>query len=356
MSKLQDILYRALVSAQEIDKNMNQWRQRPVEAEAVFDTHSLMHEVIPERKPLYQEFRELTSDLFGKYRMSIFESNVLFMLGKYMSEDVSKISILDVGSGSGKMAKALLSQIKPSVQVQYTSIDYQVVPVLESVENAEQEDPLETEEAKINRYFRKGKKVYLDSVEHIEHEHHSVDALEIEDAELCTTLGVGEGKKVYDLIIIDIEPHGSEIRLYEKFQTFLKEEHICIIPHCFIRTFGPWFAGPFLTKFIELGHIIDYYAQDLNCDMNDMYMVMKRTPLCEKTIFKCQSLTKGLFYGYIADPSKCTVGRRERILEFIPGVTSPTEVNLPDIHNTDQETGEQLDQCTLLQCQLEVVK
>jgi hypothetical protein len=335
MSKLQDTLYRALVSAQEIHESIRR--------------HTLIQEIIPldpERKRLYDEYRHMRLDLLLKYGMSIFESNVLFMLGKYMSEDVSKISILDVGSGSGKMAKALFSQIKPSVQVQYTSIDYKVVPIFESVENAEHEDPLETERAKLDRYFREGKKVYFDSVEHIEHEHHSFDALEIEDAELCKTLGLGEGKKVYDLILIDIEPHESEIRLYEKFRKFLKEEHICIIPHCFIRTFGPWFARPFLTKFIELGYILDYYAQDLNLDMNDMYMVMRRTP-CEKTIFKCQSLTKGLFDEYIADNSKSARGLQERILEFIPGATPsrcPRKDTQPDIHNTDQETGEQLDQ------------
>jgi hypothetical protein len=270
MSRLQDVLYRALVSAEEFTENMHRWGRKPEEAKIDMNTFRKIVAADPERNRLYQEFSQLDLELWKKYKMSIFESNVIFMLGKYMTEDVSELNILDVGSGSGMLANALLSLVKTaSVQVHYTSIDYKVKPTLESVEN-------------------------------VEHEHHSFDALVIDDSELKKALGE---RKKYDLILIDIEPHGDEIRLYEKFRNFMKEEHICIIPHCFMQT-GPYFARPFLKKFIELGHMVDYYAQDYRNDSKDIYMVMKRTVLAEEPKIKCQTLMDGKVVDFIARYSK----------------------------------------------------
>jgi hypothetical protein len=272
------------VSAEEFtQKAKSGWNRRPHEAELDYDALWKIIRADSERKKLYDEYSQLDMELWRTYYKSIFETHVIFMLGKYMTENRDSISILDVGSGPGKTAKALLSQVNSSAHVQYTSIDYKVTP-----------------------------SAVLEMGKDIEHEHHSFDALAIEEAELERILG--EKKKQYDLIIIDIEPHYQEIALYQKFKQFLKEEHLCIIEHCFMQSYAGWGARAFLTKFVELGHVVDYYAQDEVDGRKDLYMVMKKTPLCEKTIFKCQALTKGSFCNYVAFARD----RGERILEFTP--------------------------------------
>jgi hypothetical protein len=172
---------------------------------------------------------------YDVYRLSLRELYFFKTLG----QNISGKTILDVGSGTLMTARAIIENcINP---VSYTSID-------------RKEDPTIT----VSKMIENNKISYSN--------HHHVDIFEI-DIEL---------KDTYDIIIIDIEPHGKEIEVYEKFKKYMKSEHLIILKHiAFIDLFGSRFADIFIEKYNE--NIKDYFAErSLKYDeIRDIFIIME---------------------------------------------------------------------------------
>lgn len=74
----------------------------------------------------------------------------------------------------------------------------------------------------------------------VKHEHYIKDIFE-DSLELS---------KQFDVVFIDIEPHGKEIQVYEKIKHWMKPTHLCILKHvAFIDMFGSTFADRFIQKY-----------------------------------------------------------------------------------------------------------
>jgi hypothetical protein len=83
----------------------------------------------------------------------------------------------------------------------------------------------------------------------------------------------------FDLVIIDVEPHGREIDVYEKIVGHLADTHIVLLKHvCGIDIVGSAYADRFLAKYDDEGKVMDYLAvKVLNGWFHrDLYVLMTR--------------------------------------------------------------------------------
>lgn len=97
----------------------------------------------------------------------------------------------------------------------------------------------------------------------------------------------------YDMLIVDIEPHGREEHVYEHFKRFLKPVHLCILKHvgC-LDGYGGYLANKFLHTYINSGHVCDYYAvHDWTTGFRDVFVIMSTTTVPLDA--QCQKLGTG---------------------------------------------------------------
>jgi hypothetical protein len=85
----------------------------------------------------------------------------------------------------------------------------------------------------------------------------------------------------FDIVLIDIEPHGREIEVYENIKHLMNPEHLCILKHvAFIDLFGSAFADRFLDRYKAC--VIDSFCDDDKnhfVNMRDVFIVMTRCAL-----------------------------------------------------------------------------
>jgi hypothetical protein len=324
---MQDALYRAIIEGNETELRLGKTR--------LLDSSG--H---PIPAPEWQK-KQYSDEYYINYHLHVFEKHMYTSLGEYLAENMTSISVLDVGSGIGMTPSALFQNIDSPIS--YTSIDFKYNPGEKLPEHVDQ--------MRLGMGLNRSPQLLLDliSTKHIEHTHLSFHALEVTDDELKDKLTTK-----YDVIIIDIEPHGQEVKVYEKYRSFMKDEHICIVKHCLCREgHSSYNAEVFLDTYMKRGLIWDYHAQDEIYDRcDDMILIMRTQPITELVFFKCQSLTKGLFSNYVAcarEGNKVTpirrkpgypldIGYTERILELDP---TQSRENMPE---RGTETDAQLDQ------------
>jgi len=83
-------------------------------------------------------------------------------------------------------------------------------------------------------------------------------------------------KDYFDIIIIDHEPHGREIKVYNKFLNYLANTHLIICNHItFIDLLGPYIANNFLDNLSNQNKLVDYFGiSDSNLQMSrDLYVI-----------------------------------------------------------------------------------
>lgn len=97
----------------------------------------------------------------------------------------------------------------------------------------------------------------------------------------------------YDLIIVDIEPHGREEQVYERFKRFMKPVHLCILKHVgSMALYGSAMADRFIDAYLKSGHVHDFYAQeDLQRGFRDVFLIMSSAPVLLDA--QCQELALG---------------------------------------------------------------
>lgn len=77
----------------------------------------------------------------------------------------------------------------------------------------------------------------------------------------------------YDIIIIDVEPHGKEWNIYQKFLPYLSNIHLIIL-QCvgYIDGFGDYYAKNFLYQLNERNGLYNFLE---NVKTRDLYVVAK---------------------------------------------------------------------------------
>jgi hypothetical protein len=153
------------------------------------------------------------------------EALIYEYIGQFLSSETTrKYNVLDIGSGELLTAQALIKNT--SFVGTYTAIDFKV--------DAHQ--------------YGKDVKSYVDQFEYV-----NIDILKDE-------FMPSNGDILYDIVIIDVEPHGNEIEVYEKIKHILNESHLCVLKHVgSIDLYGSGLANTFLTKYEQ--DMSDYYGE-----------------------------------------------------------------------------------------------
>lgn len=223
-----------------------------------------------------QKDKEMISkwlDCYDHYKMSIREVDIYTKLGCELTRNNKNISILDVGSGTGMTSTVLLSDIASDSLCKYVSIDNNTRPTVENNKN-------------------------------VDHIHLSID---IFDDEMYR-----QSKEVllqkFDIIMIDIEPHGCEIEVYEKLRGLMKPVHLCIFKHiAHMNTGGPYLADRFLTKYEDIVH--DYFGEmsnDMYNDVRDLFVIISSDCKNKKDL-KCSQLSNSTYSNYVNSDIKSFV-------------------------------------------------
>ena len=170
----------------------------------------------------------------------------------------ASISILDVGSGGMHTAKRLIKGLK-HVDA-YTCIDYKVFPI----------DNLSK---------------FSDHIKNFQY----VDG----DVQARKTVGELPENR-FDIILIDIEPHGDEINIYETFLPMLKETHLCILKHvAHMDLYGGYLADKFLGKYVQAQNVVDYFALNwMTQGFRDVFVIMSKSEV--QTTGTCNGLVPGV--------------------------------------------------------------
>lgn len=168
------------------------------------------------------------------YNMSYREVLIYSKLGKCLSQhSTQKLNVLDVGSGELLTAKKLIHDT--SFVNTYTTIDNKI-------------DPSE----------------YIHDIQHC------IDTFEYFNIDILKDDFVTDKK--YDIVFIDVEPHGKEIEVYERVKHCLSPKHLCILKHVgFIDLYGSYLADRFLSKYEE--HVSDYYAESVRNIISTLHQV-----------------------------------------------------------------------------------
>ena len=124
--------------------------------------------------------------------------------------------------------------------------------------------------------------------------------------------------EMYDVVIIDIEPHRNEITIYEKIREHMKETHFCILK-CIgdLDIYGSSLADKFLGHFIRSGHVYDYFAEtSINPGYRDIFIIMSRS----KTDLdaRCQSLAEGQTTSWVnPEVPRLVLNNREKDHKYV---------------------------------------
>ena len=206
---------------------------------------------------------------YDKYRLSARELN----LYKELGNRIGGLSILDIGSGTCMTASAIIENCNSKIS--YCSIDKNIDPsnILQNL-------------------------IIDNMIGYFEHYHHDVF-----ETDFNTKIAL---KNKYDIMLIDIEPHGREIEVYEKFKKFMNDEHLCILKHvAFIDLIGCAFADKFIEKYNYI--IKDYFAErDINDEIRDVLIVINNNA-CKQDL-QIQKLAHGKISSWIDDKYESHIG------------------------------------------------
>jgi hypothetical protein len=149
------------------------------------------------------DLSHIACDIYDTYKLSLREYDILKIIGKSLSLKNS-INVLDVGCGPASTAKILLSEIVNKVN--YKALG---MPNLQN--------------------------------DYIIQSHLQQDIFD----DSCVP-----DNFFYDIVIIDIEPHGCEIEVYEKIKKYMNPTHLCILKHiAYMDLYGDSLAKKFIKQY-----------------------------------------------------------------------------------------------------------
>jgi hypothetical protein len=83
----------------------------------------------------------------------------------------------------------------------------------------------------------------------------------------------------YDVVVIDVEPHGREVELYERLLPHVADTHVVLLKHVGrLDLFGSGLADAFLDRAFSVRRVMDYYGVSVlnGWTMRDVYAVLTR--------------------------------------------------------------------------------
>lgn len=199
---------------------------------------------------------------WDRFGLSIREAELYLALGRELAERSleTSIGVLDVGCGEGKTAAKLLLGLAaaaagPTTTIRYASIDVKAFPhrVLEEAG---------------------GKTIRKLAHVHVQRDVFDPEPVAFDDE--CVHVdppegGGGEGNGApgpvsfkdggFDVVIIDIEPHGREREAYDRVRHLLKRgAHLCVLKHvAFIDLLAAKFADAFIDRHRD--RVVDYFGE-----------------------------------------------------------------------------------------------
>jgi hypothetical protein len=220
----------------------------------------LADEVHAWRLPEDEESSDAWMTIYDRYGCGAREAGVIRALGRGAAAEVARhqgrgLRVLDVGSGALRaglnVVDGLAGLAGVGVGVDYTCIDWRVDP-----------------RPHIERL--------LPSV--ATWRWHEVDVF---SDDLPRAL---QGS-TFDLVVIDVEPHGREVEAYEAVRPFLQPVHVCVLKHVgWVDTLGRACGDIFVRRYVDEGCVYDYYfpESEFTCKwscMRYLFLVLDRTRL-----------------------------------------------------------------------------
>ncbi len=169
---------------------------------------------------------------YGMYHQTTWGTTLLNLLGhKLVNSSTQPLAILELGSGDHKTFKNLTAGIV-NCKILYHSVDRNPtsgVLIPRSAIDHKDDNPDVFQESNAMTTLTRilvewNKKIlnkYTQVIERpLEHIHHQHDVFDGTDLQLP--------RNTFDVLIVDIEPHGRERELVDMFESFMKDEYLII--------------------------------------------------------------------------------------------------------------------------------
>lgn len=231
---------------------------------------------------------------YSKVKESPFSVAFMQAIGVAMEQVLGRAPrILDVGCGEMRCASCLMAGLQ-SDRVTYVSVDKTISECCEPI--------------------TKGAKRLKQKVNWV---HINKDIFDEDFTDAMHALNLD----AFDIVMIDVEPHGNEIKVYERIKDYMcSNGHVCLLKHVGrIDLWGSTCAHKFLSKYISEQHVLDYYDIDVlnGHDFRDVYVIMgANLALDDKT----QQLGREIMGSLIIDYT-CS-GQDGQYVSLVPSVDS----------------------------------
>lgn len=229
---------------------------------------------IQNQRQVHKLYQEAWLKCYQEYHQTIWGTVFFNLLGEKLLSYGRKLNVLDVGCATSQVFRSLFQQ-HPNMSREmcsYVSIDK--CPELNDIIS---EPYIEITLADAHR-----RRDLRWVAEHCDRKHIMMDVFDTDcHIDMCLN--------TQDIIIIDIEPHGKEWDVYERFLPYMKPCHIVILKCvAYIDLFGPQMALNFISKVEESNAVRIYdtvewlltFGADFNNRMNvyprDLVFVMSK--------------------------------------------------------------------------------
>ena len=229
--------------------------------EAVENAHTLKSHAGDWNKPESSKAWLMCYNMYGQTQWG---ATLLNLLGHNLAKTQQPLAILELGSGDHKTFKNLTTGII-NHKILYHSVDRKpssgaLIPrsAIDSHDDPDvfQESNVMTPMTKFlvewnKKLLNKDVRVYERPIEHVHHQHDVFD----------WTINSELPYNTFDLLIVDIEPHGREIELVDMFEPFMKDEYL-IIFKCIgnMDLYGSTMADNVLKHLRETCKLHDMFA------------------------------------------------------------------------------------------------
>lgn len=184
----------------------------------------------------FNEYMKVTRHVYEKWKYSNMWEIVLYnLLMEYVLANNPSVSILDVGSGTSEQFRIMCTGLDTSRIATYTTIDKKPSSEIHNI--------LYKEYPEIQS----------------RHKHIEVDVFNSKDE-------LRDCQNQFDILIMDVEPHGKEIDVYNIVYPYMRNEHI-VICKCigFIDLFGSAMANRLLLHMQAMSILHSSFGC---CDIN----------------------------------------------------------------------------------------
>lgn len=200
------------------------------------------HDATFRNSEMGKNYNKACEEYYLRYRhYSLWEGVFFSLFMEYIARSFGEMYVLDVGCDKCRHFRSMCKGINKDVISEYTTIDKKPVSEINSELLKEYPSICHT---------------------HVETDIFTHAGTDIEyDLDLYLDL--------YDMVILDIEPHGKEIEVYNIIYPYLKDEHI-VICKCigYLDLYGSILANKFLDNLKKQGILYTYFGvMDMNCNL-----------------------------------------------------------------------------------------